>query len=94
MTEDEAKTKWCFHFTASHTDPRQPQSEYAIERGEPGPFVHHCIGSACMAWRTNPGSGRWVSPHGEAALEAARTPEEADAVYVRGGFCGLAGAPQ
>lgn len=44
MTEDEAKTKWCFHFIASHNDPRSRE-------GGDGPFRHHCIGSACMAWR-------------------------------------------
>lgn len=43
MTEDEAKTKWCPHAVASHTDPRQKLG--AKE------WLHACIGSACMAWR-------------------------------------------
>lgn len=43
MTEQEAKTKWCPHAVASHTDPRK-----RIGDG----WLHACIGSACMAWRT------------------------------------------
>ena len=43
MTEDEAKTKWCPHVIASHTNPRQKPGE--------DDWLHACIGSACMAWR-------------------------------------------
>lgn len=75
MTEDEAKTKWCFHFIASHNDPRQPQSEHGLSRGLPGPFAHHCIASACMAWR-------WDAP--ERTMPGYRRP-------VTDGHCGLAG---
>lgn len=92
MTEDEAKTKWCFHFTASHTDPRAMQSAYGVEHGLPGPFVHHCIGSACMAWR-------WRLDEYEAARDAF-----VDSLNIGGinsreeprlrGHCGLAGAPR
>lgn len=42
MTEEEAKTKWCPHAIASHTNPRQHNGEV---------WLHNCIGSACMAWR-------------------------------------------
>jgi hypothetical protein len=38
MTEDEAKTKWCFR--------RKPDPIYV-----PEPSNIRCIGSACMAWR-------------------------------------------
>lgn len=108
MTEEEAKTKWCFHFIASHTNPRQRDwAEGDEQRGEPtGPFLHRCIGSACMAWR-------WTeAKRSEAYHEAVRAhmrtqakPNAATAaqeVYAtRGhefehteGGCGLAGAPQ
>lgn len=55
MTEEEAKTKWCPHAVASHTDPR------AGFRDDDGgrPKVHPCIGSACMAWRWG---GSWPRP--------------------------------
>lgn len=43
MTEKEAKTKWCPHAVASHTNPRQKLM------GDD--WLHACIGSACMAWR-------------------------------------------
>jgi hypothetical protein len=55
MTEDEAKTKWCFAFTASHTDPRAREylnADGAFDADASGPFRHHCIGSDCMAWRS------------------------------------------
>jgi len=42
MTEEEAKTKWCPHAIASHTNPRQHNGEV---------WLHNCLGSACMAWR-------------------------------------------
>jgi hypothetical protein len=41
MTEDEAKTKWCFR--------RKPDPIYF-----PEPSNIRCIGSACMAWRWEP----------------------------------------
>ena len=54
MGEDQAKTKWCFAFTASHTDPRVRQWRSPEDEESPvgsGAFIHHCIGSECMAWR-------------------------------------------
>lgn len=104
MTEEEAKTKWCFHFIASHTDPRMPPSQYERdELGNASPFLHNCIGSACMAWRCIPnGDNRSkieaIRDHrglygstlatAKAAVEATwREPKER-------GYCGLAGAPQ
>lgn len=62
MTEDEAKTKWCFAFTASHTDPRAREyvdADGAFDASASGPFRHHCIGSECMAWRD---TGRFAGP--------------------------------
>lgn len=48
MTEDEAKTKWCFAAVASHTDPRRGFEE---DTGTPYPLTFPCLGSRCMAWR-------------------------------------------
>jgi len=45
MTEQEARTKWCFAAVASHTNPRSGFD------GDKGPIIFPCIGSACMAWR-------------------------------------------
>lgn len=62
MTEDEARKKWCFAFTASHTDPRAREYEDAAEGygvDARGPFRHHCLGSECMAWRD---TGRTMGP--------------------------------
>lgn len=54
MTEDEAKTKWCPHTVASHTDPRAISGYEREEIGLPAnTFLHACIASACMAWRWN-----------------------------------------
>lgn len=47
MTEEEAKTKWCFAAIASHTNPRLGFDNAAV--GDYKQFP--CIGSACMAWR-------------------------------------------
>ncbi len=44
VTEEEAKTKWCRHVVASHTNPRMGFA------GDTGPRTHNCIGSECMAW--------------------------------------------
>ena len=52
MTEAEAKTKWCPHAVASHTDPRGASGYARDELGLPADtFIHACIGSRCMAWR-------------------------------------------
>lgn len=47
MTEEEARTKWCFAAVASHTDPRQGFHENSGGMSK----VFPCLGSACMAWR-------------------------------------------
>lgn len=96
MTEEEAKTKWCFHFIASHTNPRAETSEWDRDQGETSPFVHHCIGSACMAWRVkerteirHKHTGSVVPPDAwrmRGDYEEVRVPD--------GGYCGIAGAPQ
>jgi len=106
MTEDEAKTKWCPHAIASHTNPRQ--RHYLDSDGgstEPtGPFIFNCLGNQCSQWR-------WHEPKRTAAfLEAVsahmRTQSKPNfnasvqAVYAETGgqferiegFCGLAGA--
>jgi hypothetical protein len=97
MTEDEAKTKWCPHAVASHTDPRQRVEDR---------FLHQCIGSACMAWREDAQmpAPQWVHPGvlATAWLGWQVTPTPPDhRGYVlierpqgkTRGFCGLAGRP-
>ena len=89
MTEEEAKTKWCPHAVASHTNPRAGFDD-ATKDSRP---VFPCIASACMAWRWD------AMAHGEALddwWEAAniagvqRGPEPELASF---GYCGLAGKP-
>jgi hypothetical protein len=103
MTEDEAKTKWCHAFTASHTDPRA--REYA-NGPEAGPFIHACIGSSCMAWRWT--EAKRAQAFDEAVRAFMRTQDKPNAATAiqklyaeRGheferteGGCGLAGTPQ
>jgi hypothetical protein len=91
MTEDEAETKWCFHFIASHTNPRQPQSQYGIEQGLPSPFSYHCIASACMAWRK---STVYIDrATGEPAIPGQAAIGDLELRYSAHGYCGLAGQP-
>jgi hypothetical protein len=123
MTEDEAKTKWCPHAVASHTDPRAQTGYQREELGLPADtFLHACIGSGCMAWRWLDGDAEMFAVRLE--RPAADQPQDhapgAEWSYVgphqhnsrhtdnnnhfwfkrpwvpgkRGGFCGLAGAPQ
>lgn len=95
MTEDEAKTRWCpfVRMTASqgewhvNRDPSLPSSPQDTQ-------AYHCIGSACMAWRTRhqwfdnaQQDPSWVS-YAPYAFEPGPDQERDD------GFCGLAGAPQ
>lgn len=80
MTEDEAKSKWCPHVVASHTDPRAAPSQYEREAGATSPFRHNCIGSACMAWRV---------PHNVVDQDGYGIPNTQGH-----GYCGLAGVPQ
>lgn len=87
MTEDEAKTKLC----------GGPPAVAAAAYYRAGPVVDapmHCIGSACMAWRTRhewldnaQQEPSWVS-YAPYAFEPGPGQERED------GFCGLAGAPQ
>lgn len=79
MNEAEAKTKWCPHAVASHTDPRGRTGYGRPNLGlPPETFIHACIGSACMVWR-------WRQEPLPAVVDDAVEGE---------GFCGLAGTPQ
>lgn len=76
MTEDEAKTKWCPHAVASHTDPRagfHADDPDGMRRQFP------CIASACMAWRGENESGTSRAGTGWSR------PKDGH------GYCGLAG---
>lgn len=88
MTEDQAKTKWCFAFTASHTDPRAREyrdSDGAFDASATGPFRFHCIGSDCMAWRKD----REQFRHPDGRLT--QTDTTGVGRWVEDGHCGLAG---
>lgn len=97
MTEEQAKTKWCFHHIASHTNPRhRAWAEGDEQLPEPtGPFTYHCIASACMAWRV---MGRIEIRH---KYTGAVIPPDAwrvrgdyeETKVADGGYCGLAGQP-
>lgn len=105
MTEDEAKTKWCPHAVASHTDPRV-KVQYADDGTvclEPV-FRHNCIGSACMAWRwsndrdlaDNPKLCRVRNKDGSTTVVSKSTAKARgwEVVADNTGYCGLAGAFQ
>ncbi|UPT53162.1 hypothetical protein [Synechococcus phage Ssp-JY42] len=107
MTEDEAKTKWCFAAVASHTNPRQGfETPEQLTDGATFPKVFPCIASACMAWRWS--EAKRTEAFHEAVRAHMRTQAKPNAatatqeVYAqRGGdfertegACGLAGAPQ
>lgn len=84
MTEEEAKTKWCPHAVASHTDPRQRIEDR---------FLHQCIGSACMAWRWSSGERHHPTCANIASqLDLEEQPCDCDPQPAIG-FCGLAGMP-
>lgn len=90
MTEDEAKTKWCPHAVASHTNPRAGfETSEQLDGLPPYPKTFACIASACMAWR-------WIKlPYEETRL--VHEPGYAEPVQARrqipgDGYCGLAGA--
>ena len=102
MTEDEAKTKWCPHTVASHTDPRAMAHHERPQLGLPTEtFRHACIGSACMAWRTTPvqeheaENDEDAAPYVEAGWRKGIRARDGQFVVIRGGegFCGLAGRP-
>jgi len=91
MTEDEAKTKWCFAAVASHTDPRrgfepppEPSTDGIIYRDKNAPAStpkqFPCIASACMAWR-------WAS------WKQRVTSYDPGYGDKTNGYCGLAGKP-
>lgn len=88
LTEDQARTKWCPHAVASHTDPR---AGFRNDEPDGVPKTFACIASGCMAWRkltvwidraTNEPAIPGVTAHG--ALEER---------YSDTGYCGLAGKP-
>lgn len=90
MTEEEAKTKWCFAAVASHTDPRRGFEDAA----SPYPKTFACLASDCMAWRTRhqwldnaQQEPDWVS-YAPYAFEPGPGQERDD------GYCGLAGEPR
>ena len=84
-TEDEAKTKWCPHAVASHTDPRGGFRKGDEDRDPTFP----CLGSACMAWRTV--TRLHLKATGD-RLEEGRAYQERDVERrPSGGYCGLAG---
>ena len=86
MTEDEAKTKWCFAAVASHTDPR---GGFRENESQPAYLQFPCIGGACMAWRER---REWRWQGGEWATLPLQT-KEPDVDTRIHGYCGLAGAP-
>lgn len=79
MTEDEAKTKWCFAAVASHTNPRAGFDDPAY------PKVFPCIASACMAWR-------WDLDGFDLDFDEAG-PIRVRKTKLAHGYCGLAGRP-
>ena len=79
MTEEEAKTKWCPHAIASHTNPRQHNGEV---------WLHNCIGSACMAWRKT-GVAKVENLHGQLVDRDI----DGTGRWHYEGYCGLAGKP-
>lgn len=92
MTEDEAKTKWCPHVVASHTNPRQ--REWADgDREEPtGPYMHRCIGSDCSQWRRQ--TVMIDRATNEPAIPGKAALGDLELRWSAHGYCGLAGAPQ
>jgi hypothetical protein len=102
MTEDEAKTKWCPHAVASHTNPRGLTNWDADGNEIPAPrFQHNCIASACMAWRW--GDNKYEAFFRSKSTRAERpcnpgdtfnpNVEEVVERYTAEGFCGLARRP-
>ena len=79
-TEAEAKTKWCPHAVASHTDPRRG---FRKEDGGEWPVEpnHPCIASMCMAWR-------WVNKAGYTI-----NIDGVEQAIPQRGHCGLSGKP-
>lgn len=103
MTEEEAKTKWCFAAVASHTDPRSGFHEQDPNWPSDQPKTFACIASACMAWRWKKNEdGRSKIEairdhrlrHNSTLLDAKNAVEATWVERADSGFCGLAGAPQ
>lgn len=95
MTEEEAKTKWCPHAVASHTDPRRG---FRASDEPDAPKEFHCIGARCMAWRLKTES---VYKPNAGEAEQARLapggwhvdPNNRNYIIRKHGYCGLAGEP-
>lgn len=89
LSEEEAKTKWCPHAVASHTDPR------GGFRNDGRPIQFSCIASACMAWRWaystyDTVEQRFLKPGEVYSLSDTKRYERRNHT----GWCGLAGRPE
>jgi hypothetical protein len=80
MTEEEAKTKWCWKLRNWET---------VGDVNDPGEA--RCIGSACMAWRD-----RYITPSPSQPNPFSHQPYVPSIVtgVVFDGHCGLAGKPE
>lgn len=79
LTEEEAKTKWCPHAVASHTD---PFGGFRRDDAADDYKTHPCIASKCMSWR-------WEARFGTDP----DNPENCAVLPSTHGYCGLAGRP-
>lgn len=71
MTEEEAKQKWCpmVRYLAVFTSGSGSKSGGGYNRGADHPATTaHCIGSACMMWRTHAYASNPNKIHGYCGL--------------------------
>lgn len=85
MTEDEAKTKIC-HRSIDGDDSPAP-----VIGNEMFAKKFACIGSACMAWRSD--KDMFLTEKGNLINPEDGRRGDLRGVYVKQGFCGLAGKP-